>query len=92
MTYKFQKPDGNQKQIVSDLQELGFQVDDVHGCRGLGYDIVVSWRGASLRVEIKNAGGTLTPAEKKYHAESKHQETLIIAYNTNDILRWFGRV
>jgi len=92
--YKFQKPDKNQSQIVEDLRKLDFQVDDVHGARGLGYDIVVTGidygkRVCTLRVEIKSEGGELTRAEKKYHEQSKHHETLIIAHETKDILDWF---
>jgi hypothetical protein len=98
MGWKFQKPDANQETIVRELKQLGYQVDDVHGVRGLGYDIVVtgrifgSDRIATVRVEIKGEKGTLTPAEKKYHESSAHRETLIIAKSTEDVLDWFWRV
>ena len=99
MAYRaFAKPDKNQAKIVEELRELGFQVDDVHSVRGLGYDIVVTGRIyggdviATLRVEVKSIGGRLTDAEKKYHSESLYRQTLIIAYCTDDVLDWYGRV
>lgn len=85
------RPDANQEQIVSQLRDLGYQVDIVRK----PYDLVVTGRderGAirSLRVEVKVKGGRLSKAEKKYHAENRWPETIIIAYSADDILRWFG--
>lgn len=88
------RPDKNQKSIVKELRAMDFQVDIVRK----PYDLVVTGRVGgtgdvrSLRVEIKDKGGRLSPAEKKYHAESIHQETLLIAYSTEEILTWFNRI
>ena len=72
---KYTKPDRNQKEIVEELRQLGFDVDIVCDLPGL-YDIVVSgerhvWHGyaliaslhCSLRVELKSKGGAPTEAE-----------------------------
>ncbi len=88
------RTDGNQAQIKRELEAMGFQVDIVK----FPYDAVITGRVGgtgdvrSLRVEIKDKGGRLSTAEKKYHAESIHQETLLIAYSTEDILTWFQRI
>jgi len=99
--------DANQNEITSDLKKLGFDVDDVSSLRGL-YDIVVSGvkrvnfsfnntplpidEDCSVRVEIKMPGKKLSEAEEDYHAAQKHTGSIIVAYNTEDILRWFGRL
>jgi len=88
------RSDGNQAQVKRELEALDFQVDIVK----FPYDLVVTGRMGvtgdirSLRVELKVKGGKLSPAEKIYHAESKHQDTLLIAYCTEDILNWFRRI
>lgn len=87
--------DGNQTQISHELQMMRFRVDDVSRVKKL-YDIVVTGRiyntlkVRTLRVEVKMPGGELTPDEKAYHDADPFPETLIIAYCTDDILRWFG--
>ena len=94
--------DSNHNTIRDELLVYGYEVDDVCSVPGL-YDMIVtglpSWssRAVSVRVEIKRpelwAKGmaALTPAEAKYW-DRFHFDNLIIAYETDDILRWFGRV
>lgn len=47
---------------------------------------------STIRVEIKMPGEKLSPDEKEYHDAEPFPETLIIAYSTEDILKWFGRI
>jgi hypothetical protein len=89
------KVDGNQPQIVRELRSLGFKVDLVHQLKRL-YDLVVTGRVMgtnevkTLRVEVKQKGETLTPDEKEYHEADPYPETLMIAYQADDILKWFN--
>lgn len=102
------KPDGNQKLIIDELRQLGFDVDDVHNQPGL-YDIVVSGERyipnarncqyvieCSLRVEIKNHDSIekASPSVKQvqYHMDQNHRNSYIIAYCTRDVLRWFDGI
>jgi hypothetical protein len=92
--------DSNQKQIVRELRAMGFQVDIVSQLKRL-YDLVVTGRYdrgvrvgeiRTVRIEVKMPGEDLTIAEKEYHDRNAYPETLLIAYCTDDILQWFGRV
>lgn len=94
------RTDGNQEQIVRELRGMGFRVDIVSQLKKL-YDLVVtgqtSTRGDSIqvlsvRVEVKMPEADLSPDEKEYWAAEPFPETLIIAYCTEDVLRWFGRI
>lgn len=92
--------DGNQNEIVQELLDKGYTVDDVHNLPGL-YDLVVTgekWcrfvggvttTTCSARVEIKMPGKKLYPKEEKYHANDKHPDNLIVAYCAQDIIDWF---
>jgi len=95
MTYA-RKVDANQNAIVEELRARGLDVDIVHRLPGL-YDLVVCGRRVGLdrrpccvRVEVKQPGEKLTPAEERLHASARYPDALIIAYNTQDILDWFG--
>jgi hypothetical protein len=91
------KVDANQAQIVRELRAMGFRVDIVAQLKKL-YDLVVTGKvGGSgdirtLRVEVKMPGEGLTFAEQEYWDAEQFPETLIIAYQTEDVLRWFGRI
>lgn len=97
------KADENQAQIVRELRAMGFRVDIVHRLKKL-YDLVVTGRTGfaldtypndvtrTLRVEIKMPGEKLSPDEQEYWDAEPFPETLIIAYSTEDVLKWFGRV
>lgn len=43
----------------------------------------------SVRVEIKSEGGKLNETEVAYHEKQKHGGSIIVAYNTQDIVDWF---
>lgn len=87
--------DGNQAEIVEQLQGAGFDVDLVFRLPSL-YDLVVSgqprWapRPVSVRVEVKVPGGALTSDEADYWESQRHPGSLIIARSVDDVLRWFG--
>ena len=89
------KVDANQVQIRAELRALGFRVDTVSQLKRL-YDLVVTGRvfGAddvrTVRVELKQRGEGLSPAEEEYHSAEPWPQTLLIAYCTEDILHWFG--
>jgi len=87
--------DANQKQIVRELRALGYKVDIVSQLKKL-YDLVVTGHSVdgikTVRVEVKQPGESLTVDELEYHDADPFHETLIIAYDANDILRWFGRI
>lgn len=98
------KADANQPQIVRELRAMGFRVDIVHRLKKL-YDLVVTGHTSTLktlgtdnklvktlRVEIKMPGEQLSPDEQEYWNAEPFPETLIIAYSTEDILKWFGRI
>lgn len=86
--------DANQSQIVRELRSLGYKVDLVSQLKRL-YDLVVTGRifGTdeirTVRVEVKQKGESLSPAEKLYHESEPYPQTLIIAYCTEDVLKWF---
>lgn len=89
------KTDANQSAIVEELRAMGFDVDLVHRLKRL-YDIVVSgvpaWadRAVAVRVEIKNGKGKLSEDEAEYWKNQRHIDNLIVARETEDVLRWFG--
>lgn len=95
------KVDQNQAQIVRELRAMGFRVDIVHRLKKL-YDLVVTgkicdvsnipYATATLRVEVKMPGEKLSPDEQEYWDAEPYPETLIIAYSTEDVLKWFGRI
>lgn len=91
------KVDANQNAIVRELRAMDFRVDLVHRLKKL-YDLVVTGRVGvtgdirTLRVEVKMEGENLTPDEQEYWDADPYPETLIVAYKTEDILTWYGRI
>ncbi len=98
------KPDKNQRQIIDELEALGFDVDRICDLPGM-YDLIVSGKKrlpfftpelsraktvCAVRVEIKSEKGKLNETEQKYFDAQKH-DNLIIARQTSDVLKWFGR-
>ncbi len=86
--------DGNQAQIVRELRAIGFRVDNVSQLKRL-YDLVVTGRifgtdnVRTVRVEVKQPGEKLSSAEVDYHRAEPYPTTLLIAYSTEDVLKWF---
>lgn len=92
------RKDGNQDKIVRELRAMGYRVDIVHRLKKL-YDLVVTGPNVhqqrlvmTLRVEVKMPGEKLSPDEQEYWDAEPFPQTLIIAYETEDVLRWFGRI
>lgn len=89
------KTDTNQAQIVKELRFMGFDVDPVHRLKRL-YDLVVTgtprWadRAVAVRVEVKSGKGQLSEDEADYWQKQRHIDNLIVARETEDVLRWFG--
>lgn len=96
------KPDKNQRQIIDELEALGFDVDRVCDLPGM-FDLVVSGdkilegdtlfsfgMACAVRVEVKSEKGKLNETEQKYFDAQKH-DNLIIARCTEDILEWFRK-
>ena len=96
------RKDVNQKAIVQELRERGYDVDIVER----PYDIVVSGKfhyvqgdldyyqmekDCSVRVEIKSEGGKLSKSQQEYFDKQKHKGSIITAYKTEDITEWFGK-
>ena len=53
-------------------------------------DIYTDSITCSVRVEIKSEKGKLNETEEKYFENQKHKGSLIVAYCTEDILKWFN--
>lgn len=97
----YTKPDKNQRQIIDELEALGFDVDRICDLPGM-FDLVVSGKKiqqgfdnqistiAAVRVEVKSEKGKLNETEQKYWDNQLH-DNLIIARNTKDVTDWFGR-
>lgn len=88
------KVDANQMQIVRELRAQGYKVDITSQLKKL-YDLVVTGRifgtdnVRTVRVEVKQPGEKLSSAEIDYHRADPYPTTLLIAYSTEDILKWF---
>lgn len=92
-------PDANQAQIVRDLRALGFTVHDVSPLGGdaldlfVGGEVVYLGRFEWLQVELKANGGRLTAGEAAYLEKHPHPIwPVLVAYSTEDVLEWFGRI
>jgi len=91
---KHPKPDANQADVIRELRECGLIVHDVSS---LGGDHLDFWVGdpASyrwLQVELKVEGGRLTPRERAYIALHIVLVPIVVAWDTEDILRALGRI
>ena len=59
------KPDAVQRDLIRDLEMLGMVVWDLSRLHGEVLDLLCSWRGVCLPVEVKSPGGKLTKAQKR---------------------------
>ena len=69
------KRDGNHKELVEYFRKAGAVVDDVSQVSGLGYDLIVNYRGCVVMVEAKDgskppSGRRLTDSERE--AQLRH--------------------
>ncbi len=60
------KPDANQAAIVAALRKAGYRVQPLSAVGGGCPDLLVSRNNHTWVVEVKEPGGTLTPAQKKW--------------------------
>jgi len=76
--------DANQKQIVSELRQMGFSVEPGHD------DLLVGFGGITLWVEVKNPDGKnkLQPSQEKLYEEWKG--SYLVARTTEEIVAWFA--
>jgi len=88
------KTDANQADVIRELRECGLICHDVSSLGGDRLDLFVGdptsydW----LQVELKVEGGRLTPRERAYIAQNILRVPILIAWDTEDILRALGRI
>jgi len=67
MEFKKRRVDIDQKQVIAQLEEMGFSVLNLstvgRGCP----DLLVGKNGQNFLLEIKSENGTLTPAQIEFH-------------------------
>jgi len=99
------KPDGNQAEIVADLQAFPwvYYILDVHNLAGTVdiivfgdkivksdiHDWIVYIVPCGVAVEIKNGDAPLTGKEPELMEQL--DECGIVARSTEDVIRWFGQ-
>lgn len=89
---KYGKPDANQKQIVSDLLDLGFvTVQDLKAVGGGCPDLLIGIGGRNYLCEIKN--GDLPPSSQKLRDSQVdwHRDwrgSVYVFNNSKDICDW----
>jgi len=88
------KPDANQAEVIADLRQCGLVVHDVSSLGGDCLDLFVGdpATGDWLQVELKDEGGRLTPRERAYIAQHIYRLPILIAWDSEDVLRALGRM
>jgi hypothetical protein len=87
------KKDKNHAPIRDDLRRLGAVVVDVADLGGKCGDLVVSWRGKTIHVEVKDTGkrDDLTPGELEFMRELEAVGCrLIVAETTEEVISAFS--
>ena len=90
MTYKFNRADGNQKEVVRGLRAMGYSVRMTHMVKKGFPDTVIGRAGFTLLVEIKQEGEPLTADEEEFFDIFKG--AAIIGYNAGQINNEFNRM
>jgi hypothetical protein len=83
--------DGNQDDMIRELEQAGLNVANLSRAGAGIPDLVVSDGLRMVWVEVKRKGQKLTVWERAFF-EHWPEELRIVAYCTEDVLRWFGRV
>lgn len=65
------RTDANQPEIVQALRKCGAAVTPLHRVGDGVADLLVSFRGQWLLMEVKTDDGTLTPDQVKWHGQQK---------------------
>lgn len=86
------KTDANQREIVAALRAVGARVQHLHAVGRGCPDILVAFRGRLFALEIKAAGGTLTPDEAAWWREwlPVAREAIAVVRSPDDALRAIG--
>jgi hypothetical protein len=63
--------DNTQQTIIAALRKAGAVVTDIHDIGEGCADILCSWAGLWLPMEIKSKGGKLTPDEIEWHKKQR---------------------
>ena len=85
MARRAAKVDGNHAAVVDALRAAGCFVQSLAAVGGGCPDILAGKYGVWHLIEIKDAGGRLTPQQKSWHAAALPQRTHI-AYTVADAL------
>ncbi len=91
---RYTRRDNNHTEIRDQLRELGAAVVDVADLGGECGDLVVSWRGRTVHVEIKDEGKRtdLTKGERKFKAHLERVGCqLVVAETVEEVIRAFER-
>jgi G:T-mismatch repair DNA endonuclease (very short patch repair protein) len=85
------KRDANEKRIVKELRALGFAVM-LHDSKGRPGepDLIVAKHGHTVLVEVKDKGGIISEAQKTFITYWCDYGEIIVARDTEDVLRAFG--
>ena len=86
---KIAKVDSNQSEIVKELRAVGAKVQHLHQVGSGCPDILCGFRGDLYLMELKDAGGKLTPDERDFHREWADFYVGVIR-TAEDALRFIG--
>lgn len=90
----YTRKDNNHAAIRSKLREQGAVVVDVSDLGGKCGDLVVSWRGRTAHVEVKDTGkrDDLTDGELAFMRELESVGCrLVVAESAEDVIEWFDK-
>lgn len=81
------RTDNNQSEIVSDLRNLGCRIVDIHIIGAGVPDLIVTFCGFAVLVEIKSASAKLTPDEQTFR--EMWRGPYVVARCAEDVMKWF---
>jgi hypothetical protein len=84
------RTDGNHREIIAALRAVGCSVFDVSRMGQGAPDIVVSFAGRSIFLELKMKGETLTPMERDWHAATR--ATVAVVHSVAEAFEAMGIV
>lgn len=88
---RFSKRDANHTAIVRALRAAGRQVIELHALGGNAPDILVSWPGGMLLMEVKAGKGKLTPGQETFHATWRGPRgSLVVVRTERQALEYTG--
>lgn len=90
---KYTKPDANQSEIFSKVEECGIVIWDLHNVGGEVMDSLMCARGKCIPVEIKNPEGRNQFTQGELDGIAKLLDVgvvVVVATCADDVLRAFG--